>query len=183
MIGLFFGTLGAFYVVAEISISTRLVLFARREWAYEIDAANGLLSLFFLGLFVGRFAAALFRFPWRSSSILKVSAVVGLVFYILGITVHPSWLALAGIPLSVFYPCMIAMVNEEQRAHAGYITSWCITLQSFGVMVMHFVLGGLTDVFGLRGALWTGPLVLALVLIFLERKAVVSPSDEGLHVV
>ena len=179
MMGLFFGSMGAFYVIAEISISTRLVLFSRREWAYEIDAANGLLSLFFLGLFLGRLAAAVFRLPWRSSTILKVSTAVGLVFYILGITVHPVWLALTGFPLSVFYPCLIAMVNEEQGVHAGYITSWCITLQSFGVMVMHFVLGGLTDAFGLGNALWVGPLVLALVLIFLGGKPTIAPTSEG----
>ncbi len=170
-LGLFFGAIGACYVIAEISVSTRLVLFARRDWGYEVDAANTLLSLYFLGLFVGRFAAAVFRLPWRSSSILKVSTVVGLVFYVLGITVHPAWLALTGIALSVFYPCMIAMVNEEHRAHSGYITSWCITLQSFGVMVMHFALGGLTDAFGLGIALWMGPLVLILVLLLLVSPA------------
>jgi len=178
-VGLYYALIGTFYVVAEISISTRLALYARRDWAYEVDAANLLLVVYFVGLFLGRLASALVRLPWRSYHILVASAVCGLVAYSLGLLFHPLWMAVSGLFLSVFYPCMLALISEEQEEISGYVTSWCITLQSFGIMAMHFLLGRLADDFGLGRALWLGPLTLLSVLLCLSLKSRFAPFSRG----
>lgn len=169
-VGLYFALIATFYVIAEISISTRLALYARRDWGYDIDAANLLLTLYFIGLFLGRLVSALVRLPWRSYHILFASSALGMVSYALGLLVHPAWMALAGLFLSVFYPFLMSLISEEHEAISGYVTSWCITLQAFGIMAMHFLLGWLADDFGLGVALWLGPIMLLFVLLCLRMK-------------
>jgi MFS transporter, FHS family, glucose/mannose:H+ symporter len=178
-LGLYFALIGTFYVVAEISISSRLALFARRDWGYDTDAANWLLAIYFLGMFIGRFVSAVFQLPWKTYSILVFAAVLGLVTYALGLTVHPTWMAIAGLFLSVFYPYLISLISEEQEEISGYITSWCITVQSFGIMAMHLILGKTADLFGLGRALWLGPFCLVMVLICLGLKGRFAPLSLG----
>lgn len=179
-VGLYYALIGTFYVVAEISISTRLALYARRDWSYEIDAANLLLVVYFVGLFIGRLVSALVHLPWRSYNILVTSAALGLISYSLGLLVHPVWMAICGFFLSVFYPCMVALIAEEHEEISGYVTSWCITLQSFGIMAMHFLLGRLADDFGLGRALWLGPLTLLSVLVCLSLHSRFASASRGM---
>jgi FHS family glucose/mannose:H+ symporter-like MFS transporter len=179
---LLFATICTLYVVAEIAIGTRLALYARRDWGYSLEEANRLVSGFFLGLFLGRLAFAVVPFKLSSLKILGWSASLSFLCFALGLALHPGWLALAGLAMSVFYPCLIELVNERHGRNlngtrdlsagaptndAKYITSWCITLQSFGTLALHFSIGELSDRFGLRLALWVGPSALALAILML----------------
>lgn len=177
---LYFASLCMLYVVAEISISSRLALYVRRDWLASVESSNRLLATYFLGLFAGRLAFALVRFPWTSMQILSASAASGLVCYALGLVHRPAWLALAGVCFSVFYPCAIALINDEKSSgEAGFIVTWCITLQALGLLSMHVLLGVLADAFGLGTALWIGPASLALVLVLLRLKSHFSPSPHS----
>lgn len=170
--GVYYGLICMCYVSAELAISTRLPLYARREWGYSASAANWLLSAFFLGLFTGRFLFAAVRIPWHSRAILAGSAASGVVCFVLGLVHHPGWLAAAGLCVSVFYPAIIALISEEHSASGttAFVTSWCITLQAVGLMGMHLGVGSLSDRIGLGRALWVGPALLlatlALVCMF-----------------
>ncbi len=176
---LFFATLLTCYVIAEISLSTRLALLVRREAGYSVESANALLTFFFVGIFVGRFLIAAVKFQVTNRVVLILSATSGLLTYSLGLVGDPRWLGLCGFALSVFYPCAIALINDECGENGGYVTSWCITLQSLGLMLMHFAIGRLSDSFGLRNALWIGPICLGATLIGLlwMRSRVRSPAS------
>jgi MFS transporter, FHS family, glucose/mannose:H+ symporter len=165
---MYYGAIISLYVVAELTISTRLVLFARRECGYSVEQANLLLSGFFLTLFLGRLYFALFKIPLRNRVILRWSAATGLVCFALGILVNPLWLSLAGLAFSLFYPGAIAYINDEMPApQAAFVTSWGVTIQNLALVFMQFILGELTDRFSLGKALWLGPVCLAISLGFL----------------
>jgi fucose permease len=176
---LFFATLLTCYVIAEISLSTRLALFARREAGFSVESANALLTFFFVGIFVGRFLVAAVKLRLESRTVLILSASSGLLTYSLGLLGDPRWLGLCGFALSVFYPCAIALINDECGENGGYVTSWCITLQSLGLMLMHFAIGRLSDSFGLRAALWIGPICLGATLVglFWMRSRARNPAS------
>jgi fucose permease len=167
---IYLGLILSFYVIAEIAISSRLVLFSRRECGLDVTQANLLLSLFFLLLFIGRLVFAIVNVPLRNPLLLKISAFSSLVCFSLGILHDPAWLSLCGLTMSMFYPCMMAFLAEEMGSEIGFATAWCVTIQSFGLMLMHFSLGRMSDLVGLRVALWMGPVCLALILVFFAFK-------------
>ena len=166
--GAYYGMLCMCYVAAEVTISSRLPLYARRE-GYSAAGANALLATFYFGLFAGRLALALVGTPWKSMAILVGSATSGLVCCVLGLGHDPVWLAVAGFCFSVFYPAAMALISDEHGADGGmlYVTSWCVTLQALGLMAMHIGVGYASDALGLGRALWIGPMALAATLLLL----------------
>ncbi len=164
------------YVVAEIGLSSRLALLVRRDWGYEVDTANLLVSGFFLGLFIGRIVFAFVPIKYSDSKILALSGCASLIAFSLGLLHHPLWLALTGLTMSMFYPVVFAMVKHETGRYSGYVTSWCFTVQALGLMLMHIVMGALSDQFGLARALWIGPLCLAFSLLVLLVKPKFQPN-------
>ena len=177
--GVYYGLICMCYVGAELAISTRLPLYARREWGYSAAAANGLLSAFFIGLFAGRFLFAMVRIPWHSRFVLVCSGVNGLVCVVLGLVHHPGWLAAAGVCLSVFYPAVIALISDEHGPDGttAFVTSWCITFQALGLMAMHLGIGGLSDRIGLGRALWVAPAALLAMLVLVVSRNHVPGLD------
>ena len=177
----FFSFVVALYVIAEVGASTRLVLYARREAGYSMEAANFLLSAFFMGLLLGRALLAIFHLPLGSRAILVLSASTSLVCLSLGLTRDPAWMAASGLTMSVFYPTALSLVAERLGQGAGFATSMVIIFQSLGLVAMHAALGALSDGFGLGKALWMGPVCLALALLllslerFFPREKAVSP--------
>lgn len=159
----------ACYAIAEIAVSSRLVLYARRDVGLSVEKANLLLSAFFLFLFLGRLFFAVVHLPLRNWTILFVSGGVSLVVFCLGLVHDPVWLAFTGLTMSMFYPCAMAMVHDETGRDAGSATSWVLIVQSLGLTLMHFALGYLSDRFSLGRALWIGPLCLILVLVYLGK--------------
>lgn len=155
----YFSALMTLYVISEISVSTRLALLTRREWGYSIEQANQILAGFFLGMFSGRLLFALIPLGMKSRYVLAWSAALSFLSYALALQVHPAWILLTGLAMSVFYPCAISMVNEGRAPReAHFITTWAITAQSLGVMFLHPMLGILADHYGLGRALWMGPI-------------------------
>lgn len=170
----FFSMLCTLAVVGEISISAWLALYARRVGLYPPGKANLLVAMFFAGLFLGRLILALVPTQWSSLKMLTASVAASLVFASLGLLVSPIFLALTGLAMSIFYPSAIALISELRQGQGGdaaYVTSWCVTMQAVGVMAMHFMVGRISDRFGLAQALWVGPICLAVALVFLTTKS------------
>jgi fucose permease len=158
------------YVIAEISISSRLVLFARRDAGFSIENSNLLLSGFFLSLFFGRLLFTVVHFHLSHIRLLGISAIASFLFFILGLFFNPIWLAVCGFTMSWFYPTAIAMISDEMADESARATSWCVTMQSLGLMLMHFMMGVLSDRVGLRIALCIGPVCLVLVFALLALR-------------
>lgn len=167
------------YVVAEVLLGTRLVLFVRREQGYEVDEANLLLAGLFFALLVGRLAFALVRFPISNWVLLYISGAGGLIFFALGLMFSPLFLLGCGLSLSIFYPAAMALLADELGDHSGYAMSWCQSLQCLGLVIMHLVIGRLSDAYGLTSALWVGPGCLFIVMLCLVAgKNPLAPSTK-----
>lgn len=155
------------YVAVEVLLSTRLTLHAQRDLGLGAEAANVMLSVFFGLFFLGRLLFTLVRTSYSNASLLLVSSGASLVFFVVGLYVHPWGLAFCGLALSVFYPCAMAHLADELGPATTFAMSWCQTAQGAGTIVMHAVVGWLSDRFGLQTALLFGPASLAIVLLFL----------------
>ncbi len=164
---IWYATVCSLYVAVETLISTRLALYARVDLGFEMERANFLLSTFFLMFFVGRIIFAVVRSSHSNRAILLASGTSSLLFFIVGLFVNPWGLALCGLGCSVFYPCIMALLSEELGGATAFAMSWCQTAQSASAVVMHALVGWLSDKFGLQQALLFGPICLGAMLLLL----------------
>ncbi|MBX2986897.1 MAG: MFS transporter [Bdellovibrionaceae bacterium] len=155
------------YVVAEILIGTRLALYLRRESGADLESSSLAVTMFFVGLLAGRLLMAVLPGTGSLRRILAGSLIGSISLLILGLQGWTWGLILSGLAMAPFYPVVVAFIAQQIPRHIDSTMSWALTLQSFMVVVMHVLVGWLTDEHGIHAALWTGPAVLAVSLIFL----------------
>jgi len=157
-----------FYVLVEIMVSSRLPLYVRRELGMSLEESSYYLTGFFVFMLLGRllFAVYQFRFPLRSmlSSFLILSALS----IALGIYGHPFFLALSGLFMAPFYPLAVVYISGYYEKHMDSAISYCMAIQSFFLVGMHWIVGYLTDQHGITFALWVGPIGLLVSFLLLN---------------
>lgn len=164
-------------VVAEISISSRLNLLARREWGLSSESANSWLALYFASMTMARFSLGLFPLPIETKSLLKWSALstvplLLLAFLPLGLGAEHRLMALIafGFPIALGYPTVMTRIAEIFGSNVQAVTSQCVLYQAGAAMLMHFVLGWGADLVGLSLALSVVSVSAALgVVIYLGK--------------
>lgn len=158
----FIGGLFGFYVVAEILVSTRLAQYMRTYFEMDLIQSSQYVTYFFLFLLAGRlfFALKKINLPLRVQ--MNISLVVSLTLLILGLKVHPFFLALVGLGMAPFYPMSVAYISEYTREHTRTFITFAMSFQSLAVISMHIGVGYLTDHLGLFYAFGVG--IFALVL-------------------
>lgn len=159
------GGIFAFYVVAEILVSSRLALYMRTYFGMDLKDSSQYVSYFFVFLLIGRliFALKAFRFSLRRQ--LNISLVLSLIFLILGLQLHPFFLVLTGLTMAPFYPLSITYISERTGIRKRQFLTFAISFQSVCVISMHMGVGYLTDQFGLFYAFGVGIISLLLAVI------------------
>lgn len=172
-VAILFSVIVSSYVACEILISTRISLFVRREHEMSFEHASLYASVFFAAMLVGR---VLLIFWKPKSDLVKVIsyfsvAAIGLV--VLGLTLHPLALALAGLPMGPLFPLFISFSGERFPLSLEKVTSLVIAFNSVFIVAMQLMVGTLSDHWGLTLALWVGPafFVLSLFLLVVKQKA------------
>lgn len=163
----------AFYMVSELSLSTRVVLWTREIFDFSVEHANFYMALFCGGLFVTRLTLTFISLSLFSNiSILTVSGALSIIFYVTGLLIHPFWAVLSGLSMGPFFPVVLDEMSRRFGIKASQVIGWGITVGSVGIVAMHFILGVLTDHFGVDRALWLGPvsMLIALVTLLLSRQ-------------
>lgn len=145
------GLLG-FYVIAEILVGSRLSLYSIREFGISSSEASRYVTGFFLGLLSGRIYGAFFQWPGRSSQQLLFSLGFSFLTLILGLYVTPWFFTLTGIGMSLFYPVCVSYMAQLFRGQEGVLFSYLIGIQSLLIVVMHVVVGKVSDLIGLKSA-------------------------------
>lgn len=173
-------TFTTLYVMAEVLISSRLVLYVRTFENYTPKQANDLLSAFFVALLAGRLLLTVVRVPAKNSTLLRSSLAASLVTILLALFVNPLWFAVFGLTMSFCFPCMIAYAAETFGSQTARVMSWIFTGNYVGLIGMHFVVGVIADTLGLRQALFLGPLFLVTSLVLLVKKPISSRQVEQL---
>lgn len=163
---LLIGALVAAYVLAELSLSTRLPLLFQRQGAAP-QVAAGALSLFFACLLLGRVASSLITWPLANRPLLVASAGSALLLYLGGLLVEPWLLPLTALPMAPFFPTAMALLAEELPDELPAALGTLMALVSVALVLGQVALGALTDALGLRAALGLGPAALAVTLLLL----------------
>ncbi len=170
-ISLFPGFLFGVYVAGEIIVSSQLVYFLEATHHFNKSTANYYLSLFFLTLLLGRLAFTILKIPLKSFHWLLISLISSLIFFMLGLAVHPIFLPLIGLAQSFFYPCAMDWLYEKHHSLADSIVPYIMTSVALALILMHFMVGLLASSFGIDRAMYLGPCLIILTLagIIVER--------------
>ncbi len=153
----------AFYVVAEILVSTRLALYMRENFGMDLNQSSLYVTYFFIFLFLGRLLFAFVKIPGTTRMQMNLSLGLSLIFLILGLQFHPFFLALVGLSMAPYYPLSVAYISQSTGSNERAYLTFAMAMQSLSVVGMHIGAGYMTDSFGgVRAAFAIG--VLALVL-------------------
>ncbi len=171
---LWFAGFFAFYVAAEILVSTRLALYMRTYFNFSFEESSNYVTYFFLFLLVGRLLFAIQSFGTRVRLQMNLSLAISFVFLILGLWVHPFFLALTGLSMAPFYPLAIVYISEITGVQKRRFLTFAMGIQSLCVIMMHIGVGHLTDAFGLIYAMAVGLVLLIGSLVCLNLHPKIS---------
>lgn len=169
---LVYGGVLAFYVVAEILVSSRLALYMRTYFKMDLKESSWYVTAFFICLLLGRILFALKSFKAKLKTQLNFSLIAALVCLSLGLKFHPYFLIALGFAMAPFYPVSVAYISEQSGVFQRQFIAFAMSFQSFCVIAMHLGVGYLTDQFGLFYAFEVGliSLVLSLICVNLHPK-------------
>ncbi len=166
-----FAALMAAYLWGELSISTRLVLWARTERGFNPESADYLLAGFFLALLAGRMFFGLLHFERLSNwSLLIGSAFLSAALYAAALFVSPWYFVACGLALAPFYPVVMDQVSVVFGVQTGQALGWIIGAGNCSLVAMHVTIGWLTDRLNLSWALCCGVGALLIVGLALSLQ-------------
>ena len=153
---LWFAGFFASYVGAEILVSTRLALYMRTYFNMSLESSSDYVTGFFIFLFIGRSFFIFKSFKLALKIQLNLSLGLSLLSLLLGLWLHPFFLALIGLTMAPFYPLAIVYISEITGFQKRRFLTFVMGLQSFCVIFMHAGVGYLTDKYGLFYAFYVG---------------------------
>lgn len=154
---IFYACLLSSYVLVEILVSSRMALYMRSEFQASIDKSSLMTSLFFLLLLLGR---VVFIFWQPRVSLLNqmiLSSVATFLILVAGQLIDPWFFVLSGITMAPFYPLSAALCGHLFSKQLEQATSIMLATSSAFIVSMHLTTGFLTDLFGIKGAMWLAP--------------------------
>ncbi|MEK6556297.1 MAG: MFS transporter [Bdellovibrionota bacterium] len=166
-----FGLGLGFYVLAEVLLCTRMVLFLEREHGLAIQVSAIYLSLFFVFMFVGRLLFTLVKFKnLTNRDIIRVSLALSTVCFVLGLIISPLFLALSGLFMGPIFGVSIDYSSQIFSYAATQALSSVLALQALAIVCMHFFVGFITEHFGIKNAMLLGPLFMGLSFLIVQLE-------------
>jgi Major Facilitator Superfamily. len=146
----------SFAVAAEIMVSSRLALYMRRTWEYDMESSSLYVTYFFVSMMLGRGLFAAVHFKKSPKFLISASLVVTGVTILLGLYWHPIFLALTGFSIAPCYPLAISWISEEFPEDLDAVVSYMMATDSIMLILMHVFIGKLTDMMGIHQAILIG---------------------------
>ena len=172
----------AFYLVGEMSLATRLVIYLERNMFFTKEKASFWLALFFALFALGRLTCwALDTRRWSQATILIWSSSLACGFYALGLLISPVFLIVCGLALAPFFPIAMDWFSDMYHEHADRLTAVAMGFGSLTTFSMHFSLGQLSERFGLQTALWIGPFGLLITALSLKLSLKMALKKQTAH--
>jgi MFS family permease len=175
---IYLATMLGLYVMAEMLVSTRLALFMRRESGMDLEQSSLYITMFFIAMLAGRLLFTFLKLQTSLKKQLTVFLAVSILFFILGLNGSPIFLALTGFSMAPFYPLGVAYISEKFPEEIDSAIAYVMTVQSLLTVLMHVVVGWLTDMFGIAKAFYIGPSVLAISLFVLHTYAMFFTREQ-----
>jgi FHS family glucose/mannose:H+ symporter-like MFS transporter len=183
---LFGAVLGAsvLYIGAEFILNVWLAKFEIDVFSVSKTVASLAVTLFWVGLVVGRLVIVPLTRRFLASRLLMVGTGV-MALFALGVALSPSTAVsmamsfLSGLGASAAFPLILSFSAKFPAWHAGVVFSAVIMAGALGRIVFPYLIGPLADSLGLRiaiGLAFVLAAVLALLSLYLHR---VSEEGEG----
>jgi fucose permease len=153
---LFLAIMLSLAVAAEIMISSRLALYMRRVWSYDMEASSIYVTYFFISMMLGRGLFAFVHFKRSPQFLLSASLIGTLVTILAGLYIHPLFLAFTGFAIAPFYPLSISWISGEFPEDLDAAVSYMMATDSIMLILMHLTIGKLTDLFSIQQAILWG---------------------------
>lgn len=169
---MFLALMLSFAVAAEIMLSSRLALYTQRTLNFSMEASSLYVSYFFVCMMLSRFLFTVVHFKKTPQFLLGTCLIGTMALALLGIFVHPLFLAGTGFTIAPFYPLSIGWISSEFPEDLDSAVSYLMTTDSIMLIVMHVLIGKLTDLFSIRDAL-----IMGLGFIVLSYVMVISYSS------
>lgn len=164
------GLLFSFYVASEVLVSSRLVIYLKEIWQMPLDRASSYLSIFFFMLLAGRLLFAVIKVRFPLIYLLRGSVVATLIFYLLGMFVNPLFLAVTGGTMSFFFPCGMTWLSTRYEKSSDALIATVMTFVGGVIVSMHYIVGIISDIYGLNISMMLGVFMLTIVLYFLQTE-------------
>lgn len=159
---LIFGGILAFYVVAEILVSSRLALYMRQYFEMNLERSSLYVTYFFVFILIGRLIFAFKKFNFDLKFQLNGLLILTFIFLFLGLKAHPFFLVLTGLSMAPFYPLAMAYLSEQTQLQKRRVITFAMGFQNLSLISMHIGVGYLTDSFGLINAFNVGFIAILL---------------------
>ncbi len=171
---LFVAFMFACYLGAELALTTRLVLFVHKEHLLSPELAQMYLFSFFIGLFSGRFLFSVYPFPdFSSEKILCAFMALSVCSIFAGLYVSAYFLIFCGFFIAPIFGMFMHYFSITYKSQKARALAYALGLGSFGVMVVHLLVGYLSDLYGVGAALFICvPLLLISMLCVVTHKAI-----------
>lgn len=158
----------SFAVAAEIMISSRLALYMRRVWNYDLETSSLYVTYFFVALLLGRLLFTGIKFNKTILFQLSLCLILTALMIILGLYTHPLFLVAAGMCIAPFYPLAISFISSEFPNDLDTAVSYMMATDSMMLALMHLLIGKLSDSFGIHQAMYAGVFFLTCSFFFVN---------------
>lgn len=162
----------AFYVIVEILIGSRISLYTIREFGLSAEQASLYVTGFYIGLLSGRVLGIIFKFPGPYRYQLYASMTLSLLTMTAGLYHNPWWFSVTGLAMSSFFPTFVVYLSDIYQKRIGVMMSLAIAFQSFSIVMMHQIVGFISDISGIKVAFHVGLIFISLSIFFLWRGEV-----------
>ncbi len=168
----------SFYSLAELTISTRYALYLRGDFAFRPEVAAQNVAKFYFFLLIGRLTFLIFRFKWSTRTIIGWSLFGTIGFFMLGLFWHPDLIALCGLTMAPVFGFSIDYIAELFPENANRAVNNSIAISCLFIVMMHILLGVLTDLYGVGRAFLVAPCFAVLSLLFLVWSAKFARAEK-----
>jgi len=174
------------YVGAEVSIGSMMINFLHQSdvLAVTLEKAGRILSLYWLGAMVGRFAGSVLLTRFRATLLLGLAAATAAVLCLV-VSQGIGWVAAGcaiavGLFNSIMFPTIFTITLERSSASAA-ATSGLLCMAIIGGAVLPRIAGLIADATGLHAAFLLPMAAYAAISVFamMAAKARVAGVGEG----
>lgn len=159
----------SFYVASELALTTRLPLYLQRVRAFSGPDSSQYLGYFFVLLLLGRSLFAFVEFKAIKNFTLLVGCLgLSLISSLLGLLFDPKFLIGCGLFMAPVFGVGMSYMSEVFDKGAGQGISYTMAMGSLTIVLMHFLIGYLSESVGLHVALFVSPAFLLLALLTLS---------------
>lgn len=143
------------YVACEIMVSSRLALYMLRVYGKTEQQSSLYVAFFFLFLFLGRSLFASIPVVFSNRNMLIYSALLSVVTILCGLLWHPLFLGVSAFFMAPFFPVALAYAYELFASGSEKVISLAISLMSLFVLLMHGLIGLISDHYSIHVAYFT----------------------------